>query len=109
MSPTKIHSVISEFVPNTSNDQNSKLHWLGEQVRELSTLLKKQQVNASYQANTQTNDVNNKSRQNATRFCHYCRRNGHTLQYCRTKAFDDERKRQYNRENQPQKPTFTND
>ena len=53
--------------------------------------------------------MNNKSRQNATRFCHYCRRNGHTLQYCRIKAFDDERKHQYNRENQQKKPTFTND
>ena len=95
-----IYSVSSEFVPNSTNEQNSKLDSLEKQVRELSTLLKEQQVNALNQANTRTNDVNNKSRQNATRFCHYCRRNGHTLQYCRTKAFDDERKRQYNRENQ---------
>ena len=109
MSPTKTYSVRSEFVPNSTNEQNSKLDSLEKQVRELSTLLKEQQVNALNQANTRTNDVNNKSRQNATRFCHYCRRNGHTLQYCRTKAFDDERKRQYNRENQQKKPTFTND
>ena len=53
--------------------------------------------------------MNNKSRQNATRFCNNCRRNRNTLQYCRTKAFNDERKRQYNRENQQKKPTFTND
>ena len=90
-----IYSVSSEFVPNSTNEQNSKLDSVEKQVRELSTLLKEQQVNALNQANTRTNDVNNKSRQNATRFCHYCRRNGHTLQYCRTKAFDDERKRQY--------------
>ena len=51
----------------------------------------------------------NKSRRNVTRFCHYCRRNGHTLQYCRIKAFDDERKRQYNGENQQNKLIFTND
>ena len=104
-----IYSVSSEFVPNSTNEQNSKLDSLEKQVRELSTLLKEQQVNALNQANTRTNDVNKKSRQNATRFCHYCRRNGHTLQYCRIKAFDDERKRQYNRENQQKKPTFTND
>ena len=104
-----IYSVSSEFVPNSTNEQNSKLDSLEKQVRELSTLLKEQQVSALNQANTRTNDVNNKSRQNATRFCHYCRRNGHTLQYCRIKAFDDERKRQYNRENQQKKPTFTND
>ena len=94
-----IYSVRSEFVPNSTNDQNSKLDSLEKHVRQLSTLLKEQQVNALNQANTRTNDMNKKSRQNATRFCHYCRRNVHTLQYCRTKAFDDERKRQYNREN----------
>ena len=104
-----IFSVSSEFVPNSTNEQNSKLDSLEKQVRELSTLMKEQQVNALNQANTRTNDVNNKSRQNATRFCHYCRRNGHTLQDCRIKAFDDERKRQYNRENQQKKPTLTND
>ena len=53
--------------------------------------------------------MKNKSRQNATRFCDFCRRNVHTLQNCRSKAFDDERKRQYNSENQQKKPTFTND
>ena len=84
-----IYSVSSEFVPNSTNDQNSKLDSLVKQVRELSTFLREQQVNALNQTNTRTNDVNTKSRQNATRFCHYCRRNGHTLQYCRTKAFDD--------------------
>ena len=104
-----IYSVSSEFVPNSTNDQNSKLDSLEKQVRELSTLLKEQQVNTLNQVNTRTNDMNNKSRQNATRFCHYCRRNGHTLQYCRTKTFDDERKRQYNRENQQKKPTYTDD
>ena len=90
-------------MPNSTNEQNSKLDSLEKQVSELSTLLKEQQVIALNQANTRTNDVNNKSRQNATRFCHYCRRYGHTVLYCRTKAFDDERKRQYNRENQHKK------
>ena len=103
-----VYSVSTEFVPNAANEQNSKLDSLEKQVQELSTLLKEQQVNALNQANTRRNDVNKKSRQNATRFCHYCRRNGHTLQYCRTKALDDERKRQYNRDNQQKKPTFTN-
>ena len=103
-----IYSVSSEFVPNSTNEQNSKLDSLEKQVRALSTLLKEQQVNALNQANTRTNDVNNKSRQNATRFCHFCRQNGHILQFCRTKTFDDDRKRQYNRENQQKKPTFTN-
>ena len=68
-----IYSVSSEFVPNSTNEQNSKLDSLEKQVRDLSTLPKEQQVNALNQANTRTNDVNNKSRQNATRFCHYCR------------------------------------
>ena len=56
----------TEFVPNSTNDQNSKLDSLEKQVRELSTVLKEQHVNAVNQANTRTNDKNNKSRQRHT-------------------------------------------
>ena len=44
-----------------------------------------------------------------TRFCPYCRRNGHTLMYCRTKAYDDEIKRQQTRNNQERRTVFTHD
>ena len=53
-----IYSVSSEVVPNSTNEQNSKLDSLEKQVRELSKLLKEQQGNALNQTNTRTNDVN---------------------------------------------------
>ena len=87
----------------------TKLDSLGKQVRELSTLLKEQQVNALNQANTRTNDVNKKIQTECHTLLSLLQTKRHTLQYCRTKAFDDERKRQYNRENQQKKPTYTND
>ena len=79
-------------------------------MKEVMSLLKEQQINFTSQVNhLRQNDVNNKSRQNATRFCHYCRRNGHTIQYCRNKANDDEFKRQQAKQNQERKQTFTHD
>ena len=54
-------------------------------------------------------DVNNTSRQNITRLCKFCQRNGHTLQYCRKKIYDDEAKRAQSRANEEKKVTFTND
>ena len=45
-------------------------------------------------------NVDNNSRQNMIRFCSYCRKNGHTLMHCRTKAYDDDTKRQQTRNNQ---------
>ena len=44
-----------------------------------------------------------------TRFCSYCRRNGHTLMYCRTKAYDDEIRKQQTRNNQERRTVFTHD
>ena len=52
-------------------------------------------------------NVDNKSRQNMTRFCSYCQKNGHTLMYCRTKAYDDDIKRQQTRNNQERRTVFT--
>ena len=44
-----------------------------------------------------------------TRFCPYCRRNGHTLMYCRTKAYHDEIKGQQTRNNPERRTVFTHD
>ena len=44
-----------------------------------------------------------------TRFCSHCRRNGHTLMYCRSKAYDDEIKRQQTRNNQKRRTIFNHD
>ena len=44
-----------------------------------------------------------------TRFCSYCRRNGHTLMYSRTKSYDDETKRQQTREDQERRTVFAHE
>ena len=54
-------------------------------------------------------DVKITCRQNITRFCKYCQQNGHTLQYCCKKIYDDEAKRAQSSANEVEKVTFTND
>ena len=73
-----IYTIISELVPNATTDQNAKLHSLEQQIKELTALFKEQQVNQVNQSNSRPANVDNKSRQNMTRFCPYCRRNGHS-------------------------------
>ena len=104
-----IYTISSELVPNSNTDQNTKLHSLEQQIKELTALFKEQQVNQVNQSTSRPTNVDNKSRQNMTRFCSYCRRNGHTLMYCRTKAYDDEIKRQQTRNNQERRTVFTHD
>ena len=52
-------------------------------------------------------DLNQKGRQNATRFCSYCRINGHTPSYCRRKIRDEELKRIENERAAEKKVTLT--
>lgn len=104
-----IYTISSELVPNATTDQNTKLHSLEQQIKELTALFKEQQVNQVNQSSSRPTNPDNKSRQNMTRFCSYCRRNGHTLMYCRTKAYDDETKRQQTRNNQERRTVFTHD
>ena len=85
-----IYTISSELVPNVNLDQNTKLHSLEQQIKKPTALFKEQQVNQITQPNPQPANVDNKSRQNMTRLCSYCRKNGHTLMYCRTKAYEDE-------------------
>ena len=66
-------------MPNATSDQNTKLHSLEQQIKEFTALIKEQQVNQITQANSRPANVDNKSGQNMTRFCSYCRKNGHTL------------------------------
>ena len=96
-------------MPNATSDQNTKLHSLEQQSKELTALFKEQQVNQVTQSNSRPANIDNKSRQNMTKFCSYCRRNAHTLMYCRTKALDDQIKRQQTRNNQKCRTVFTHD
>ena len=104
-----IYTISSDLAPNATSDQNTKLHSLEQQIKELTALFKEQQVNQFTQSNPRPANPDNKSRQNMNRFCSYCRRNGYTLMYCWTKAFDDQIKRQQTRNNQERRTVFTHD
>ena len=54
-------------------------------------------------------DPNQKERQNATRFCNYCRTNGHTPSWCRKKIRDEELKKIENERTAEKIVTFTQD
>ena len=104
-----IYTICSEIVPNATNEQVIKLHSLKQQKKELTALFKEQQVNQVNQPNSRPANADNKSRQNMTRFCSYCRRNGHNLLYCRTKTYDDETRREQIRNNQQRRTVLTHD
>ena len=63
-----IYTISSELVPNTTSDQNTKLHSLEQQIKELTALFKEQQVNQVTLSNFRPANADNKSRQNMTRF-----------------------------------------
>ena len=104
-----IYTISSELVPNATSDHNTTLHSLEQQIKELTAIIKEQQINQVNQSNFRPTNADNKSRQNMTRFCSYCQRNGHTLMYCRTKALDEQIKRQQTRNNQERRTVFTHD
>ena len=104
-----IYTISSEPVPNATSDQNTKLHSLEQQTKELTALFKEQQVNQVIQSNPRPVNADNKSRQNMARFCSFCPRNAHTLMNCRTKALDDQIRRQQKRNNRERRTVFTHD
>ena len=89
-------------MPNTTTDQNTEFHSREQQIKEITTIFKEQQVNQVNQSSFRPANADNQSRQNKTRFRPYCQRNGHTLMCCRTKAHDDEIKRQQTQNTQEQ-------
>ena len=70
--------------------------------------MKEHRVNP-LEGNQRPVDPNQKGRQNATRFCGYCRTNGHTPNYCRKKMRDEEIKNLQNEATAEKKVTFTQD
>ena len=103
-----IYTISSELVPIATSDQNKKLHSLEQQIKKLSALFKEQQVNQVSHSTARPTNADNKSRKNLTKFSN-CRRNGHILMYCRTKAVDDQIKTQQTRSNQERRTVFTHD
>ena len=70
--------------------------------------MKEHRVNA-LEGNQRPVDPNQMGRQNATRFCGYCRTNGNTPNYCRKKMQDEEIKKLQNEATAEKKVTFTQD
>ena len=81
---------------------------LGQEMKNLRSELQEHRVNA-VEGNSRTVDPNQKARQNATRFCNYCRTNGHTPSWCRKKIRDEDLKRIENETTAEKKVTFTQD
>ena len=83
--------VSSNFL-NDEEQTKVQMATLGQEMKNLRSELQEHRVKA-VEGNSRTVDPNQKGRQNATRFCIYCRTNGHTPSWCRKKIRDEELKR----------------
>ena len=77
--------VSSNFL-NDEEQTKVQLASLGQEMKNLRSELQEHQVNA-------LENPNHKGRHNATRFCSYCRINGHTQNWCRRRMRDEEIRR----------------
>ena len=75
--------VSSNFL-NDEEQTKAELASLGQEMKNLRTELQEHRVHA-VEDTSKPVDPNQKGRQNATRFCNYCRTNGHTPSWCRKK------------------------
>ena len=99
--------VSSNFL-NDEEQTKAQMATLGQEMKNLRSELQEHRVNA-VEGNPRTADPNQKGRQNATRFCNYCRTNGHNPSWCRKKIRDEELKRIENEKTAEKKVTFTQD
>ena len=68
-----------------------KMPSLETQIKELTKLIKNQEVSAiNYQNSFQRRHLDIKGRPYSTRFCEYCRMNGHSISRCSKKQVQDE-------------------
>ena len=101
------YQVSTSFL-NDEEQNKAQMASLGQELKNLRTELKEHRVN-TVEGNQKPIDPNQKGRQNATRFCGYCRTNGHTPNYCRKKIRDEEIKKLQNEATAEKKVTFTQD
>ena len=101
------YQVSTSFL-NDEEQNKAQMASLGQELKNLRTELKEHRINA-LEGNQRPVDPNQKGRQNATRFCGYCRTNGHTPNYCRKKIRDEEVKKLQNEATAEKKVTFTQD
>ena len=69
--------------------QNWQHLTLGQEIKNIQSELKEYHVNA-VTVTSRTFHPNQQGRQKTTRFCNYCHKNGHTLNWCRKKMRDEE-------------------
>ena len=101
------YQVSTSFIIDEEQNK-AQMASLGQELKNLRTELKEHRINA-LEGNQRPVDPNQKGRQNATRFCGYCRTNGHTPNYCRKKMRDEEIKKLQNEATTEKKVTFTHD
>ena len=101
------YQVSTSFL-NDEEQNKAQMASLGQELKNLRAELKEHRVNA-LEGNQRSVDPNQKGRQNATRFCGYCRTNGNTPNFCRKKIRDEEIKYLQNEATAEKKVTFTQD
>ena len=99
--------VSSSFL-NDEEQNKAQMPALGKAMTNFRSEVQKNRVNAVEEI-PRTVDPNQKGRQNATRFCNCCQRNGHTPSWCRRKILDEELKRTENERTAERKNTFAQD
>ena len=97
---------VSTCFLNDEEQKKAQLASLGQELKKFRTELKEHRINA-LEGNQSLVDPNQKGRQNATRFCGFCRNNGHTPNYCRKTTRDDEIKELQNEATAGKKVTVT--
>ena len=100
------YQVFSNFL-NDEEQTKVQLASLGKEMKNVRSELQEHRVKAL--ENTRQPDPNHKGRQNATRFCNFCRTNEHNPSWCRKKIRDEEIKRIQNGMVAEKRVTFTND
>ena len=101
------HQVSTSFL-NDEEQKKAQLASLGQELKNVRIELKEHRTNA-IEGNQRPIDLNEKGRQNATRFCGFCRTKGHTPNYCRKKMREEEIKKLQNEATAEKKVTFTQD
>ena len=99
--------VPSNFL-NDEGQTKAQMATLGQEMKNPRSELQEHRVNA-VEGISRTVDPDQKGRRNATRFCNYCRTNGHTPSWCRKKIREEELKRIENERTTEKKVTFTQD
>ena len=84
------YQVSSNFL-NDEEQTKVQLASLGQEKKNLRSELQEDRVNSL--ENTRQPDPNQRSRQNTTRCCNYCRINGHTQSWCHRRIRDEEIRR----------------